>query len=205
MSEHERMSEHEDEHDDAAQYAARERCWRGRDVAFTPLEPDDAELIHHWRADPVAAQEIGVWPGALQQFRERVEAYVEDRDRDDFLILLADGTPAGHIALVEEDFVDGTAEAYLLLAPEHRGRGIGSDALAALTDLAFGELPLHRIEAVTHTGNAAALATLRGAGFVHEGVRRSSCLHRGHRHDNAILGLLRTEWEALDRPRSWER
>ncbi|MFE6729573.1 GNAT family N-acetyltransferase [Streptomyces californicus] len=190
--------------EDAKPYAARERFWRGRDIAFTPLEPDDAELIHHWRADPVAAHEIGVWPGALHQLRERLEAYVEDRDRDDYLVLLADGTPAGHIALMEEDLVDGTAEAYLLLAPEHRRRGIGADALAALTDLAFGELPLHRVEAVTHTGNTAALATLRGAGFVQEGVRRSSCLHRGRRYDCAILGLLRTEWEALYRPRSWD-
>lgn len=190
--------------DEEAPHATRERFWRGRDVAFTPLEPDDAELIHHWRADPVAAHEIGVWPGSLHEVRERVEANVEDRDRDDFLVLLPDGTPVGHIALTEEDFVDGTAEAYLLLAPEHRRKGIGADALDALTDLAFGELPLHRVEAVTHTDNTAALATLRGAGFIHEGVRRSSCLHRGRRHDNAILGLLRAEWEALARPRSWD-
>ncbi|MGW5930916.1 GNAT family N-acetyltransferase [Streptomyces anulatus] len=193
-----------DEDEAATPYATRERFWRGRDVAFTPVEPDDAELIHRWRADPVAAHETGVWPGSLHELRERVEANVEDRHRDDFLVLLADGTPVGHIALIEEDFVDGTAEAYLLLAPEHRRKGIGADALEALTDLAFGELPLHRVEAVTHTDNAAALAVLSGAGFVREGVRRSSCLHRGRRHDSAVLGLLRAEWEALARPRSWE-
>ncbi|MGC5545914.1 GNAT family N-acetyltransferase [Streptomyces griseus] len=191
--------------DEAANpYAGRERFWRGRDVVFTPVEPDDAELLHHWRADPVATHEIGVWPGSLHELRERVEANVENRDRDDFLVLLEDGTPVGHIALIGEDFADGTAEAYFLLAAGHRRRGLGADALAALTDLAFGELPLHRIEAVTHTSNTAALATLSGAGFVQEGVRRSSCLHRGRRYDNAILGLLREEWEALTRPRSWE-
>ncbi|MEV7462781.1 GNAT family N-acetyltransferase [Streptomyces rubiginosohelvolus] len=193
-----------DEDEAATPYTVRERFWRGRDVAFTPLEPDDAELIHSWRADPVAAHEMGVWPGSLHEFRERIEAHVEDRDRDDFLVLLPDGTPVGHIALIEEDLVDGTAEAYLLLAAGHRRRGLGADALAALTDLAFGELGLQRVEAVTHTDNTAALATLRRAGFVHEGVRRSSCLHRGRRYDNAILGLLRAEWETLERPRSWE-
>ncbi|MGW3930024.1 GNAT family N-acetyltransferase [Streptomyces microflavus] len=170
-----------------APYAARERFWRGEHVAFTPLEPDDAELLQHWRADPVAAQEIGI-----------------DRTRDDFIVLLPDDTPIGHIALTDEDFVDGTAEAYLLLAPEHRGKGHAADALAALTDLAFGELPLQRVEALTHTENAAALATLKGGGFTQEGVRRSSCLHRGRRHDNALLSLLRTEWEAQTRPRSWD-
>lgn len=182
----------------------RERFWRGRTVAFTPIEPDDAGLIQHWRSDPVAAHETGIWPGALHELRERIEGWIDDRTRDDFLVLLPDGTPAGHISLSDEDFVDGTAEAYLLLAPEHRGQGYAADALAALTDLAFGELPLQRIEAVTHTDNTAALAVLAGAGFVREGVRRSACLHRGRRYDSALLSLLREEWEAQSRPRSWE-
>jgi len=192
--------------DDEAEtpYAARERFWRGEHLAFTPMEPDDAELIQHWRADPVAAKEIGIWPGPLHDLRERLVSYVEDRTRDDFLLLLPDDTPIGHIALTDEDFIDGTAEAYLLLAPEHRSKGYGADALAALTDLAFGELPLHRVEAVTHTDNAASLATLKKAGFTQEGVRRSSCLHRGRRHDNALLALLRTEWEAQTRPWAWD-
>ncbi|MFD5647689.1 hypothetical protein ACFWIP_39460, partial [Streptomyces anulatus] len=38
-----------DEDEAATPNAARERFWRGRDVAFTPVEPDDAELIHRWR------------------------------------------------------------------------------------------------------------------------------------------------------------
>ncbi|MFE3473099.1 GNAT family N-acetyltransferase [Streptomyces bacillaris] len=188
----------------AAPHATRQRFWRGERVAFTPVEPDDAALIQRWRADPVAAHEIGSWPGPLHELSERLVAYAEDRTRDDFLVLLPDDTPIGHIALHEEAFVDGTDEAYLLLAPEHRGKGYGVDALAALTDLAFGELPLHRVEAVTHTANAAALATLKQAGFTQEGVRRSSCLHRGRRHDNALLALLREEWEMQTRPRAWD-
>jgi RimJ/RimL family protein N-acetyltransferase len=182
----------------------RERFWRGSDVAFTPLEVEDAPLIQHWRSDPVAAHESGVWPGSLYELRERIERHLDDSNRDDFLVLLPDGTPIGHIALTDEDLVDGTADAYLLLSPEHRGKGHGADALCALTDLAFGELPLHRVEAVTHTDNMAALSVLKGAGFVQEGVRRSACLHRGRRHDRAMLSLLRTEWEAQTRRRSWE-
>ncbi|MFJ1913078.1 GNAT family N-acetyltransferase [Streptomyces sp. NPDC088147] len=73
----------------------------------------------------------------------------------------------------------------------------------ALADLAFGELPMHRLQAVTHTDNTAALTTLANAGFVQEGVRRSACLHRGRRYDLTALSLLRTEWGAQTRPRSW--
>ncbi|SCF67131.1 Protein N-acetyltransferase, RimJ/RimL family [Streptomyces sp. Ncost-T10-10d] len=160
--------------------------------------------MHSWRSDPVAAHEVGFWPRSLSALRERVERDRDDQDRDDFLVLLSDGTPIGHIALVDQDIADGTAEVHLLLDSRYRGQGYGTDALDALVDLAFGELPMHRIQAVTHTANTAALTVLAKAGFVQEGVRRSACLHRGRRYDVAVLSLLRDEWEALARPKSWD-
>ncbi|MFE3901397.1 GNAT family N-acetyltransferase [Streptomyces sp. NPDC059153] len=182
----------------------REPCWRGRNVGLATVDVDDTELMHSWRSDPVAAHEIGFWPRSLSALRERVERDRDDQDRDDFLVLLSDGTPIGHIALVDQDIADGTAEVHLLLDSRYRGQGYGTDALDALVDLAFGELPMHRIQAVTHTANTAALTVLTKAGFVQEGVRRSACLHRGRRYDVAVLSLLRDEWEALARPKSWD-
>lgn len=184
--------------------SAREICWRGRGVVFAPLDVDDAELVHAWRADPVAAHEVGVWPRSLSAVRERIERDRDEHDRDDFLVLLPDGTPIGHIALTDQDMVDGTAEIMLMLDPDHRGQGYGADAVDALVDLAFGELPMHRVQAVTHTTNTAALGVLASAGFVQEGVRRSACLHRGRRYDVAVQALLRDEWQALTRLRSWD-
>ncbi|MFJ9681147.1 GNAT family N-acetyltransferase [Streptomyces sp. NPDC101194] len=193
-----------EEPEDGEARAPREVCWRGRDIALAPLDVDDAELVHVWRADPVAAHEVGMWPRSLSAVRERIERDRDEHDRDDFLVLLPDGTPIGHIALTDQDMVDGTAEITLVLGPDHRGRGHGVDAVDALIDLAFGELPMHRVQAVTHTTNTAALGVLAGAGFVQEGVRRSACLHRGRRYDVAVLALLRDEWQALTRPRSWD-
>ncbi|MGW3817350.1 GNAT family N-acetyltransferase [Streptomyces sp. NPDC005046] len=184
--------------------SSREVCWRGRGVAFAPLDVDDADLVQVWRSDPVAAHEIGMWPRSLSAVRERIERDRDEHDRDDFLVLLPDGTPIGHIALTDQDMVDGTAEIMLILAPDHRGQGHGVDAVDALLDLAFGELPMHRVQAVTHTTNTGALGVLARAGFAQEGVRRSACLHRGRRYDVAVLSLLRDEWQALTRPRSWD-
>ncbi|MEU9114297.1 GNAT family protein [Streptomyces sp. NPDC048483] len=182
----------------------REPCIRGRKIRFAPLDVGDAALLQSWRSDPTAAHEIGFWPRPLSWLRERIERDVDSHDRDDFIILLPDGTPIGHTALIDQDLVDGTAEVCLLLAPQHRHQGHGTDALDALTDFSFGELSLHRLEAVTHTDNAAALTVLARSGFVQEGVRRSACLHRGRRKDLAVLSLLRPEWEGLARPRSWD-
>ncbi|MFH8759118.1 GNAT family N-acetyltransferase [Streptomyces atroolivaceus] len=183
----------------------RQIVWRAESVGLVAVETDDAELLHRWRSDPVAAHEIGIWPRSVTAMRERIERDGDDDDRDDFLVvLLPDRTTVGHIALSGQDIVNGSAQIELMLAPEHRGRGHGRHALDALVDLAFGELPMHRLTARTHTDNAPALAVLSRSGFVREGVSRSACLHRGRRHDLAVSSLLRTEWEALDRPRAWD-
>jgi RimJ/RimL family protein N-acetyltransferase len=189
---------------DGTEGSDREPVLRGRGVVLTPVELDDAELLHRWRSDPVTSHEYGIWPRPLSALRDRINTDMADHERDDFLVLLPDGTPIGHISLVDQDMIDGTAEVNLMLDADHRGLGHGSDALDALVDLAFGELPMHRVQAVTHTTNTAAISVLTKSGFTHEGVRRSWCVHRGRRHDVAVLALLRPEWESLTRPRSWD-
>ncbi|MEU9318380.1 GNAT family protein [Streptomyces sp. NPDC048295] len=184
--------------------AERELAWRARTVGLAAVDMDDAELLHGWRSDPVTAYEIGIWPHSLTAMRERIERDSDDNDRDDFLVLLPDRTPVGHIALTGQNLVDGTAQVELMLAAQYRGHGHGTDALDALVDLAFGELPMHRLTAETHTGNTPALAVLAKSGFVREGTSRSACLHRGRRHDLAVFSLLRPEWEELNRPRAWD-
>lgn len=183
----------------------REICWRGRKVAFTPLDADDAELIQRWRFDPVAAFEIDFWPRSLSALRARLEVDRDDGDRDDFLILLPDGTPVGHVALVEQDIVEGTAEIHMMLDPGHRGQGLGTDALDALTDLAFGEAahaPAGGGHALRQRGRArgAGEVRLRTGGGPPVGLSAPGPM----RHDVAVLSLLRPEWEAQNRPRSWD-
>jgi RimJ/RimL family protein N-acetyltransferase len=191
----------DDEHDAEG---ARELSWRAKSVGLATLDIDDAELIHSWRSDPVTAHQMGIWPRSLTAVRERIERDLEDDDRDDFLILPPDGTPVGHVALTSQNMVNGTAEVELMLDARHRGHGYATAALDAVVDLAFGELPMYRLVAETHTDNVPALAVLAKSGFTQEGISRAACLHRGRRHDLAVLSLLRPEWEKLNRPRAWD-
>ncbi|MFJ6836948.1 GNAT family N-acetyltransferase [Streptomyces sp. NPDC091209] len=190
--------------DERAAEPDRQLSWRAKAVGLAVVDVEDTELLQSWRSDPVNAYQFGTWPRSLTATRERIERDSDDDDRDDFLVLLPDGTPIGHIALSCQNMTDGTAEVELMLDPRHRGHGHGTDALDALVDLAFGELPLYRLTAETHTVNAPALAVLAKSGFVREGVSRAACLHRGRRHDVAVFSLLRPEWEALSRPRAWD-
>ncbi|MER7001089.1 GNAT family protein [Streptomyces sp. NPDC000410] len=184
--------------------ADRELSWRAKSVGLAALDLDDAELLHGWRSDPETAHQLGIWPCSLTAMRERVERDIDDDERDDFLILIPDSTPVGHVALTGQDMVNGAAQVELMLAAQHRGHGHGTAALDALVDLAFGELPMYRLTAETHMDNAAALAVLAKSGFVQEGINRAACLHRGRRHDLAVFSLLRPEWEELNRPRAWD-
>ncbi|MEV7813901.1 GNAT family protein [Streptomyces flaveolus] len=184
--------------------AERELSWRAKSLGLAALDIDDAELMHRWRSDPVAAHQIGIWPRSLTAVRERIERDIEDDDRDDFLVLLPGGTPVGYVALTSQNVVDGTAEIELMLAAQHRGHGHGTAALDAVVDLAFGELPMYRLTARTHTDNAPARGVLAKSGFTQEGISRAACLHRGRRHDLAVFSLLRPEWEELSRPRAWD-
>ncbi|OKI99140.1 GNAT family N-acetyltransferase [Kitasatospora sp. CB01950] len=174
-------------------------------ITLAPIDVDDAELLHAWWNEPSVAYEWGNWPTPLSAMRERIERDIEDTNQDNFLVLREDGTPVGAVFLGDQSMADGTARIRFLVDPEHRGRGYARAAVDAAVDFAFGELPLYRLDADPHTTNAPALAALAGAGFTHEGVKRSACIHRGRRLDLAVLSLLRPEWEAMERPRSWDR
>jgi RimJ/RimL family protein N-acetyltransferase len=92
----------------------------------------------------------------------------------------------------------------IFLLPEYVGKGFGTDAMNALVDFGFGELGLVRIGLQVDPDNERAIRSYEKCGFTREGVLRSVRLHRGRGTDALVMSILRSEWEALDRPRSWD-
>lgn len=83
------------------------------------------------------------------------------------------------------------------------GRGLMTRSVAALVDVAFGQLGLHRVELQAATGNLRSRAVAERLGMTLEGVRREAEeLHHGF-VDLAMYGLLAPDWpgaaEALRR------
>jgi RimJ/RimL family protein N-acetyltransferase len=77
------------------------------------------------------------------------------------------------------------------LAPEARGRGLTTAALAALSRWGFDELGLGRVELVTDPDNIASQRVAEKAGFTREGVLRSILINRdGSRRDGVMFSLL---------------
>ena len=111
----------------------------------------------------------------------------------------------GGIGLRDIERVNGSAEASIFItARDDWGKGYGTDAMNALLDFAFGELRLHRVYLHVFDYNPRAVRSYEKAGFVTEARLRRNRFHRGAYHDEFLMAILRSDWERLDRPRSWE-
>jgi RimJ/RimL family protein N-acetyltransferase len=89
---------------------------------------------------------------------------------------------------------------------EHRrrGQGLGSDTVNAILDFCFGQLRLERVWLVTDSVNEIAQHIYAKAGMVEEGRLRRAFYQDGMFQDDVRMAILRGEWEALTRKRSWE-
>jgi [ribosomal protein S5]-alanine N-acetyltransferase len=97
------------------------------------------------------------------------------------------------------------AELSMFIAERDRwGRGIGTDAINAALDFAFGHRDLHRVWLFTDAPNERAQRAFEKAGFAREGTLRRHIRRNGHLIDSVLMAILREEWEALDRKRSWD-
>lgn len=98
------------------------------------------------------------------------------------------------IRVTEPEHAQG--ETGIELAPEHWGRGLAREALAALLGLGFGELGLHRVSTVSLADNVAASRLVEGLGFRVEGRLREHRLMGGRWVDSVLHALLAGEWAA---------
>jgi RimJ/RimL family protein N-acetyltransferase len=181
---------------------------RGERVYLRALEPADVEHVHRWYEHADTARLMGEMPRSLAQRRADAEADVVKSGRDWYTLaicLLTDDRPIGRADIFEIDKVNGSAGFGIAIGEhEQRGLGLGTDAVNALADFCFGQLRLERLWLVTDSVNNRAQHVYEKAGFVHEGVLRRAFYQDGTFQDDIRMAMLRSEWDALGRRRSWD-
>lgn len=181
---------------------------RGERVYLRLIEPDDADVVHGWYEDDRFRTTMGSSLMSLARRRRRFASVAEEPADDlvKFVICrVEDDAAIGAIDLFAIDRTNGSCGFGIGIGdPALRGQGLGTDAVAALTDFAFGELRMERVWLVTDAENLAAQATYRNAGFREEGRGRREWFIDGAFVDGVHMALLRDEWLALPRRRSWE-
>jgi len=174
----------------------------GRAIDLRPVEPTDGRLLHELAGDPAVAQAVVGWamPAGLADRIDHLATQLDDPMTRRLVIVERDGAcDVGITGLWELDHREGTATTGIRLRRDGWGRGLGTDAVMTLMAWAFHEVGLHRLETTILDFNAASLALYADrCGWTVEGREREAVLRGGRRCDRYRLGILRTEFDALD-------
>jgi ribosomal-protein-alanine N-acetyltransferase len=127
---------------------------------------------------------------ALERLQQRFTA----RDAIRWAIELVEHNEMiGSVGLLRFDFEHRHAEVGYEIARRWWGRGLTSEAAAAVIRYGFSVLGLHRIEAGVLPGNDASVRVLQKLGFVEEGTRRDYLHAKGRFHSFRWFSLLETD------------
>jgi RimJ/RimL family protein N-acetyltransferase len=148
---------------------------------------DDPDLLRFTRVpEPVP-------PGFARTWLERYAEARGEGTREAFAVVDDDASFLGLALAPTIDREARTAELGYVLAPAARGRGVATEALRQLTEWAFAELDLLRLELMISVENAASKRVAERCGYVREGVLRSLHLKQGIHEDTEIWSRLATD------------
>jgi RimJ/RimL family protein N-acetyltransferase len=182
---------------------------RGRHVYLRAAERSDIPAFVRWLNDRDTASFLSLRAPLSVPLEEKwFERMLEDQGKGGYhfvICRLEEDRPIGTIGLFALDLVDGSAGMGITIGDKSLwGKGLGTDALLALLDFGFGELRLERIWLDVFDFNPRARRSYEKCGFVLEGTKRHAVHRRGEFHDIHLMSILRHEWQAQDRPRSWQ-
>jgi RimJ/RimL family protein N-acetyltransferase len=163
--------------------------------------------LHAWGRDPEYARLAGEPPRSQEQRHRRYAQRVAEEGDTHFefaICRLGEETILGRVTLFEIDRINGSAALGIAIGPADWGRGYGTDAVNAIVDFGFGELRLERIWLGTASDNVRAQRAYARAGFTVEARQRRAYVDRGGFLDEILMSILRSEWQALERRRSWD-
>lgn len=149
------------------------RPWAASDIDVI-VEAYRDPSIQRWHVRSMTTDEASAW---IQKYAARWDA-----ETGAGWAVETDGQVIGRVGL-RTNLSSGTAEAGYWVMPDARGRGVATRVLMAVTDWAFTDVGLHRVELEHSTVNEASCRVATKAGFSAEGTKRSSGRHADGWHD----------------------
>jgi [ribosomal protein S5]-alanine N-acetyltransferase len=165
-------------------------------VVLRAFRDEDAHLAVELGDDPYIPL-IGSLPRhptaeQAQEWIHRQRGQLAERARFSFAIADAESNHAvGAIGLGLQDLPAGRATAGYAVSPLHRGRGIATSALKALTSFAWTIPGLYRVELYIEPWNTSSIHVAEAAGYQREGLLRSHQEIGGIRRDMLLYGTTR--------------
>ena len=159
-------------------------------LVLRPFRAEDFEAARALEQDEAAARWVPPLPGGDG---DAVVAFYERCRLDGELLHLVIGDGADGAYLGETMLAIGehrVGEVGCCVVTRARGRGIATECLRLLTNWAFAELALGRMQVFVATENVAALRLAESAGFRREGVLRGYWDEGARRLDAVVLARL---------------
>jgi RimJ/RimL family protein N-acetyltransferase len=167
-------------------------------IRLRELERADLPKLNAWRNDPSLIALLG---GTFRHVCLAVDdawydRYLAARQNNVRLaITLDDGSLVGAIYLLNIDWQNRNADLGMWIGePSARGRGVGTAALRAMLQHAFGDLNLERVQLGVLSDNGPAIALYQKCGFVKEGLFRRAVFKEGRWCDLTRMAILREEF-----------
>jgi RimJ/RimL family protein N-acetyltransferase len=148
---------------------------------------EDPDILRNTRVpEPPPPGFAATWIGRYEEGRREGarEGFALEDETGAFLGL-------GVVPRIEREAA--TAELGYVVVPEARGRGVATEALRLLTEWAFGELGMIRLELMIDVQNHASKKVAERCGYVREGVLRSAYFKQGRRRDTELWSRLSTD------------
>lgn len=164
------------------------RAHRSDDAALLRSIYSKPDVARYLLDDPWSAEE------AIEQVRKRsLRTGLRSEERALALVIQENGAAVGDVALWHPSPDDRTAEVGWVLDPTASGRGIASEAVRAVLNVAFAHYGLHRVAAQMDARNEASARLAERVGMVREAHLRQDWWSKGEWTDTVTYGMLASD------------
>jgi RimJ/RimL family protein N-acetyltransferase len=175
--------------------------FQGNLVELTPLDLErDLVLLEKWDRDSDYQRLLNMNPAAQFSSTMTKDWFENNPSEGAFFIIrtLEDQKVIGFVDLGGYEWTARNAWVGIAIGEsEFRSKGYGTDAMNVLLRYAFRALNLHRVNLGVFEFNKRAIRCYEKCGFKYEGTNRESIYKEDKRWDVFNMGILRSEWEAL--------
>ncbi|WP_229660907.1 nitroreductase/quinone reductase family protein [Marmoricola endophyticus] len=163
--------------------------------------PTDLDAVLDYQSRPEVARYLLEEPWTREEAQRQLDKRLRRRHVDGVgsgLSLVAEhaGRVVGDVGLWPADETLSRGEVGWVFHPDWTGRGLATEAVCAVLDLAFGHYRMHRVKADLDPRNTASARMCERLGMTKEAHLRQDWWSKGEWTDNAVYGLLASEHAA---------
>ncbi|MBB4964821.1 GNAT family N-acetyltransferase [Saccharothrix violaceirubra] len=168
-------------------------------LVLRPFTAADEAALHSWESRPDVVRYLygeARTPdeSKVNLARKMSVPWPEKEGQDLCLVIERDGVAVGEAVLkyLSEEHRQG--EIGYIVHPDHHGHGYATEAAAAMLELGFGLLKLHRIVASCDARNDASWGVMERLGMRREAHFKHSELFKGEWGEEFVYAILEDEW-----------